>query len=350
MRFLFASTRGAAHIAPLVPFALACKRAGHDVLVAAPHSAWEHVARAGLPFAGFDEPSAEELAPIWARVRETADPDEQNRIVLSEVFHDAYARHAFPGLLALARRMRPDVLFHETEEHASARVAEMLGISTWRIECYLSAFKSSPGPYLTLSPASFDPRPEAIRFRVPQRRMLPLHDWWEGSDAPLVYVSFGSTAAGNGFFPDLYREAAHALGGLNVRVLMTLGTEVDPAALGPVPGNVHVERWVPQAAVMREAAAMVGHGGSASTLAAMAAGVPLACVPLYADQPVNAARVAELGAGVHLDGADRLADAVAALIGDPLYRDGAARVSAEIARHTPVDDMPLFLRGERLAA
>ena len=67
--------------------------------------------------------------------------------------------------------------------------------------------------------------------------------------------------------------------------------------------------------------------------------MPLACVPLYADQPVNAARVAALGAGVRLDGVDGLEDAVAALIGDPLYRDGARRVANEIARHSSVDDV-----------
>ncbi len=111
-----------------------------------------------------------------------------------------------------------------------------------------------------------------------------------------------------------------------------------------MPANVHVERWVPQAAVMPEAAAMVGHGGSASTLAAMAAGVPLVSVPLYADQPFNAARVAALGAGIALDGVDGLAEAVCAVLGDPLYRDGAARIAREIATHAPVDDMPWFLR------
>lgn len=350
MRFLFASTRGAAHIAPLVPFALACKRAGHEVLLAAPHSAWEHVARAGLPFAGFDMPPDEEIGPIWARVKASTDPDEQNRIVRGELFDGAYARHAYPGLLALARRMRPDVLLHETEERATARVGAALGLPVWRVECYLGAHDRDPEPFLTLSPASFDPRPNAIRFRVRPRREAPLQDWWAGSTAPLVYVSFGSTAAGNGYYPELYREAAEALGGMDLRVLMTLGTEVDPAELGPVPANVHVERWVPQAAVMPEAAAMVGHGGSASTLAAMAAGVPLASIPLYADQPDNAARVAALGAGVHLPGADGLAEAVAALIGDPLYRDGARRIADEIARHTPVDDFPWFLRADTLAA
>ncbi|MBE2315236.1 glycosyltransferase family 1 protein [Solirubrobacter sp. CPCC 204708] len=350
MRFLFASTRGAAHIAPLVPFALACKRAGHDVLLAAPHSSWEHVARAGLPFAGFDFPAEAEIGPIWARVKASTDPDEQNRIVRGELFAGAYAREAYPGLLALARRMRPDAILHETEEHASPRVAEVLGTPVWRVECYLGPAVPESGPFLTLSPASFDPRPGAVRFRARVRPEPPLPDWWRGSDAPLVYVSFGSTAAGNGFFPGLYRAAASALAELDVRVLMTLGTEVDASELGPVPANVHVERWVPQAQVMPEAAAMVGHGGSASTLAAMAAGVPLACVPLYADQPDNAARVAALGAGIALDGVDGLADAVRALLGDPLYRDGARRIAREIASHALVDDVSWFLRAEGLAA
>ena len=156
--------------------------------------------------------------------------------------------------------------------------------------------------YLTLSPRSLDSsRPGALRFRAPVAHAEPLPDWWNGSRAPLVYVSFGSAAAGNGYYPELYREAAHALGDLDVRVLMTLGIEVDPAALGPVPANVHVERWVPQAQVMPHAAAMIGHGGSGSTLAAMAAGVPLGVLPLFADQERNARRVAEIGAGLHLE-------------------------------------------------
>ena len=85
MRILLASTRGAGHIGPMVPFALACKRAGHDVLFAAPHSAWAHVARAKLPFAGVDDPPAAELDPIWARVR-AAEAGDADRIVLDEVF------------------------------------------------------------------------------------------------------------------------------------------------------------------------------------------------------------------------------------------------------------------------
>jgi MGT family glycosyltransferase len=192
------------------------------------------------------------------------------------------------------------------------------------------------------------------RFRAPRLPARALPDWWDGSPEPLVYVSFGSSAAGNGFFPDVYRESAEALGELPVRVLLTLGTEVDPSDLGPVPANVHVEPWVPQAAVMAHASAMVGHGGSGSTLAAMAAGMPLAVLPLFADQPENADRVAELGAGLRLDGTAQLADAIFELLDDPFYRANARSVATEIEALPPVDAAVAVLEGlgegERLAA
>ena len=52
---------------------------------------------------------------------------------------------------------------------------------------------------------------------------------------------------------------------------------------------------------MPHAAAMACHGGFGTVRAGLAAGVPLAVLPLFADQPYNARRVAELGAGVALD-------------------------------------------------
>ena len=197
--------------------------------------------------------------------------------------------------------------------------------------------------YLTLAPRSLDtPHSGALRFRTPAGPIAPLPDWWRGSRKPLVYVSFGSAAAGNGFFPQLYREAAEALGALDARVLMTLGIEVDPAELGAVPANVHVERWVPQARVMPHAAAMVGHGGSGSTLLAMAAGLPLAVVPLFADQGQNARRIAQLGAGLALEHVT--ADAVRALLDDPRYWLAAQRVGLEIADHAPIAEVVALLR------
>ena len=107
------------------------------------------------------------------------------------------------------------------------------------------------------------------------------------------------------FFPGVYRGAIDALAGLPVRLLVTVGRDRDPAELGPVPANVRVERWVPQADLMPHVAAMVCHGGSGTVTMGLAGGVPMAVVPLFADQPWNAERVDALGAGIALAAAPR---------------------------------------------
>jgi UDP:flavonoid glycosyltransferase YjiC (YdhE family) len=381
VRILFATTRGAGHFGPLVPFARACERAGHEVLVAGAPSVRPHVERAGLALVAVDEPSDEIIDPVWQRVRAAA-PDEADRIVLEEIFAGEFARSALPRMLATMRDWRPDVVLYETCEFASVVAAEHLGVPRLHVSVLLAArgkvdlsrldapverLRAEAGlrrdpqvppfwaePYVTLAPRSLEgpssrtPR-GTRRYREPAGPALPLPDWWDASDDPLVYVSFGSAAAGNGFYPDLYRRALDAIDGLPVRVLLTLGTEVDPAELGPTPPSVHVEPWVPQNAVMSHAAAMVGHGGSGSTLMAMAAGMPLAVVPLFADQPHNADCVAALGAGVRVE-PDRLPDlreTVEALLAEPGYRDAAGRVAAEIAAQPPVDEVVGWV--ERLA-
>ena len=150
----------------------------------------------------------------------------------------------------------------------------------------------------------------------------------------LVYVTFGSEAPASEHFPGVYRRAVEALADLPLPVMLTIGDRRDPAELGPLPPSVTVAPWVSQAEVMPWAAAMVSHGGSGSTLMALAAGVPQAFVPLFVDGPANAQRVAELGAGIV---AEDLAADVRALLDDDRYRDAARAVSAEIASLPPIE-------------
>jgi UDP:flavonoid glycosyltransferase YjiC (YdhE family) len=87
---------------------------------------------------------------------------------------------------------------------------------------------------------------------------------------------------------------------------------------------------------------MVGHGGAGTTLAALAGGVPQVLLPVFADQPINAERVAEFGAGLALDmspeGLAQLGAAVRELLVDQRYRAAARRVADEIASLPPVDE------------
>jgi UDP:flavonoid glycosyltransferase YjiC (YdhE family) len=378
MRMLFASTRSAGHFGPLVPFAHAARRAGHDVLVAAPLSAAGLVGRAGLRLRAHDDSPESELAPLHARIRSLPHAD-ANRVAVRDLFAGVHARAALPGMLATMQAFRPDVVVAETAECASILAAERLGVPHVQVDIGLAydplpvlpayaegmarlrrcaglpAEPEEPPvetPLLSLCPPSLrapgagGPR-TVLRFRERAMRRDPLGDWWPGNDDPLVYLSYGSVAPTGGAFPSLYRAAIDQLAQLPVRVLVTIGDKRDVDELGPVPPSVHVERWVPQADVMPRAAAMVGHGGSGSTLMALTAGVPLALVPLFADQPDNARRVDELGAGIALDGAAGVGRAVQALLGEPRYRRQARRIAAEIAGLPPVDDAVRAL--ERIA-
>jgi UDP:flavonoid glycosyltransferase YjiC (YdhE family) len=126
-----------------------------------------------------------------------------------------------------------------------------------------------------------------------------------------------------------------SLAGEPVRVLVTVGESGDPEALGPLPPNVHVKRFWPQAEVMSSAAATVGHGGFGTTMLSLAAGVPLAVIPLFAlDQHYNASAVQRRGAGVTVDGGAEgdVAGAVRGLLETASYRDTAREVAHEVTR------------------
>jgi UDP:flavonoid glycosyltransferase YjiC (YdhE family) len=388
MRILMTTHRGAGHFGPMIPFAHACLRAGHEVLVAAPRSAAAMVARAGLDHHPFDEPPPDEDSALL-RFLLALPNDEGNERAIRDMFGRLRGRAALPAMLDVVFAWSPDVIVHTVSELAGVAAAERHGIPHARVGIFVgvgehwnldpandaldelraeagvapdpSGRRLAHSPYLTLAPPSLEfpsPSPSrALRFRDPAR-VRPLTDWWPGNEDPLVYVSFGSAAPSFEFFPELCRATMDAVADVPMRVLLTVGENRDPGEFGPVPDSVHIERWVPQADVMPHAAAMVGHGGSGSTLMAMAAGVPLAVVPLFADQPYNARRVAQIGAGIALEGGiDAVAElprALRALLEEPRYRRQAERVAAEVAGLAPVDDAVRVLEdislGRALAA
>jgi UDP:flavonoid glycosyltransferase YjiC (YdhE family) len=126
------------------------------------------------------------------------------------------------------------------------------------------------------------------------------------------------------------------------------GATRDPGDLGTPPANVHDERWLPQADILRYASAIVCHGGSGTVRGTLAEGVPLVIVPMFADQPDNAARVHELGAGLAVEsayaGIDGLARAVGTLLSDDRYAAGAANVAGDIRALPTVDAAVEILR------
>lgn len=386
MRVLLTTRGSAGHVLPLVPVAHACVAAGHEVLVAAQNQHRANVERARLPFAPVSDPPREEWMPLMGSFADL-DLDRANALMIGEFFADIDTRAALPGLLRIAETWQPDVLVRESWEFASTIAADLLGIPLVRVGLGLASVEefsvklaaapldaarvraglpSDPSgerlaaaPYLTQMPelveAAAAPAPIVQRVRTTPSATAPLPDWWPGNDDPLVYVTFGSVTADAHlpYFPALYRAVLDTLASLPVRVLVTIGNGSDPERLGPVPRNCHVERWIPQDAVVPHAAAIVCHGGYGSTLGALAHGVPLVVVPLFSiDQWANADAAARVGAGVALTGERRtrlaldlpgpatlaeLAPAVSRVLADSAYRSAATLVAGAVRALSPVD-------------
>ncbi|WP_335933112.1 glycosyltransferase [Streptomyces sp. PTD5-9] len=365
MRVLFASTRGTGHFHPLVPFIDACAERGDDVLVVGPPGLEPQLASRPQPYRVGANPPDDELLPMMDRLRRLP-PDRGVSVMVREVFGRLYADALLPALDEACRTWRPDLVLREPYEFASVVAAERHGVPHARVAISAARFgqEADPlldpvldrygrgiadrlraSPYLSRLPASLDPSPYPAthRYHTPAPHGAPRERRHDGED-PLVYLTLGTEAGSLPTAPGLYRALLDAVRELPVRALLTVGHAVDPASLGPVPPHVRVERWVPQADVLDTASLVVCHGGSGTVYGSLAAGVPLVCVPLFADQPYNARLVAGAGAGLAVTPTGGPADA-AALIGaedvvrvrsavelvlkEPSYRDRARRLADE---------------------
>jgi UDP:flavonoid glycosyltransferase YjiC (YdhE family) len=384
LRVLLTTTGYPGHLVPLLPFARAAADAGHEVCLAGPEPARALACEHGLAFCPVSAPPPEELGAIVAAAGSRA-PAAGHAHMMAEGFGGASTRAALADVLQLVGAWRPDVVVRESHELAGFLAAEHHGIPHVRVALAVEQVERelvahvAPGidgmrrelglapdprgariaaaPAFTLLPPALDPGGAVRRFREPRPAPAPLPDRWAGSEAPLVYVSFGSVAAAVGYFPDLYRDVVEALSNVRARVLVTVGAGAEPAALGALPEHVHVERWVAQADVLAQAGAVVCHAGFGSVLGALAHRLPLVLLPLFGDdQRENARRVAALGAGIHVPTAPRTMfahpgdDALAALpaavervLDDPRHRAAAARVGAEIDALPPVASAPAAL-------
>ena len=158
---------------------------------------------------------------------------------------------------------------------------------------------------------------------------------------PLVYVTLGTVF--NVESGDLFNRIIRAMSSVNGDVIVTTGSQIDPAEFNDVPSNVVVEQFRPQAEILPACTAVVTHGGSGTLLAALALGVPTVVLPIGADQLDNADRVNDLGVGLLLDPltADPIdiATAVQTLINDDSYRHRAATLASEAESQPPLESL-----------
>ena len=377
VKILVASLGAYGHLYPMMPLALACADAGHELTIAV-----------GEPFLGrLPLPTVPCYPPhhdLDSATQETRrrHPDKHGVDFSRAMFADVTAGEVIPTLIEQCTTDRPDLIIYEGMNTGAGVTADVLGIpaAAYAIGLASSVFFSHLHPATVdyhrdtwlqrgqtppvgglLAAALIDPVPPTLRnptlpAGMPQLptppagerslQTIPIRPIAYSDDAaevpawladdrkrPRVYITLGTVAFGA---VEVLARAVRESAALDVDVLVTVGPAGDPAALGEQPGNVRVERFVAQSKVLPLVDLIVHHGGTGTVLAALEAGLPQLLLPQGADQFLNAATLPAAGVARALPndaqepGAIR--NAVQALLDDSApERTVAARVRDEIA-------------------
>jgi UDP:flavonoid glycosyltransferase YjiC (YdhE family) len=361
MRALISFVGGEGHLQPLIPLALAASAAGHEVTVSGAAALAPVAAASGLAFVASGPDAVSQRVPL-----QPVDMAREERGV-REAFAGRVARSRATDLLALCVRWRPDVVVRDEMDFGAAVVAEHLSIPhasvlviaaggfvrpdvvAEALDRLRAEYRLPPDPGLAMLSRYLVLCPFPPSYRDPADPLPATAHPFGSSAAPVrpaaeplierrgrrrtVYVTLGTIV--NTESGDLFPRVLAGVRELPVEVVVTVGRGMDPGELGIQPPNVHVTRYLPRSEVLPRCAAAVTHAGSGSVIGALAHGVPLVCIPIGADQPLNARRCTALGVGRALDAmtatAEQVREAVSAVLIEPGYRHAAARLQAEIA-------------------
>lgn len=339
-RFLFTFAGGSGHFEPLVPIARAAEVVGHTIAFAGQPAMLPAIEAAGFTaFAaeGTTLMDTPERLPLLKLDLDREDRD------LREGFARRLARIRYTVVLALCATWQPDLLVCDELDFGAMMAAERLGLpyasvlviaagSFVRREVVgepLEGLRAEvglpPDPHLTmlnryliLSPFPPSYRDPAFPLPATAHSIRPLSLvtgsnvtrplWLIPNDKPTVYFTLGTVF--NLESGDLFERVLAGLRDLPIKVIATVGREIDPAEFGPQPANIRIVRYIPQAAVLPHCAVVVSHGGSGSVIGALAYGLPMVLLPMGADQPYNAARCAQLGVAQVLDAVEATPESV----------------------------------------
>jgi UDP:flavonoid glycosyltransferase YjiC (YdhE family) len=364
-RILFTCRPLAGHFDPLLPLAAAARATGHTVAFASGDPVVGRARDAGFTAfeAGPPDTFRAEWAPLFPGFT-TLVGDAMRRFFFTEIFANLELVPRVIDLESVMSAWQPDLVVREMAELAAPLVATALGIPYvdvgfgslipgallddagvaaaphWRARGLEPHPLAGAFRYLYVDPcppalqnpeiadvAAVQPmRPAAAELQVTERSA-----WLD--DLPhrhTVYVTLGTVWNTD---LDIFRLVLEALRD-HVNLIITVGRQNDPAALGPQPKGVIIRSYIPQHELLPWCDAGVVHGGSGTVLGALAHGVPLLVIPQGADQWSNAQQTVAAGAGQQLLrdelSAQAVHDCVMALLSQPSYRRGAVNIKDEI--------------------
>ncbi|MDU5141236.1 MAG: glycosyltransferase [Paenibacillus dendritiformis] len=145
-------------------------------------------------------------------------------------------------------------------------------------------------------------------------------------DRKIIYISLGTVLNQN---QDFYQNLIQAFADTDYDVVMSVGEKTEISSLGYIPGNFTVKNFVDQISVLQTADVFITHCGMNSANESLYFGVPMVLFPQHSEQRLVAERVAELGAGLKLQGKKPkyLAAAVSEVLANRTYQENAQKLS-----------------------
>ncbi len=380
MKVLCTCLPGHGHFNPMLALARALADAGHHVAFSTAEAFCPRIEAAGFETfpAGLSLPEQ-----VAEGKRRFADEDrlpgrERFETFVPKMLAGVAAPSRVDDLVEIVRRWRPDVVLHDETEFAAPVAAAVAGVpwadqsvgilrplsmarlATEVLQPVWARWGVDLGPhggmfaylYLDVCPPSLQsPEISLIEVAHPVKNVdiapAPderLPDWVADlPPVPTLYVSLGTIFNQN---LDVFAAILEGVRDQDVNVIVTVGTDNDPAALGPQPPNVHVERFISQSLLLPHCDLVVNQGGTA-ILPILAHGLPLLVLPQGANQFHNADALVAAGAARRLLPGEVTAESVRSevrlLLDDPGYREKAQRLAAEIeAMPGPEEGVPLF--------
>jgi len=385
MHILFTTQPGSSHFFSLAPLAKSLRERGHDVRFATAASFCPSIEASGFQTfpSGLDYLESE-IERAFPQVRGLS-IGEIDEFIVQRVMWDLALEPMVIDLLRVCETFRPAVIVRDSTEAAGCLAAEVAGVphaafttlgfhlepgniiesGKARLHGLRARFGLGPDPglemlyrYLLLvalppgwvsGSAALPTTAHWIQppvFDAPKGEQLP--DWVNTLPGlPTVYASLGTVY--NRWGVSVLRRIIEAAQNEPVNLIATIGKGQDPATFGPVSPNVYLVPFIPQSLLMPRCSLVINHGGIGTTIKSLSFGVPVVILPLGADQPIVAARVEELRAGLRVLGsapretfcgsavdperltAAEVLDAIETILNDAAYRIAAQGLQREIA-------------------
>jgi zeaxanthin glucosyltransferase len=241
---------------------------------------------------------------------------------------------------ALARNREGVANFTKILENANAGIrayAKSAGLNVDWDDPFATISKLA---WITQGPREFDF--ESSHWPPQFHHTGPFHDgegrekldfpWNRLTGEPLIYASMGTILNGR---LDVFRTIVAALAKhKGLQLVLSVGDQVDPEQIGPVPSNAIIVKQAPQLELLKQTSVCITHAGLNTVLESLAQGVPQVAIPVTFDQPGVAARIADKRTGVvtSLDklSADHLSTLLNEVLNNSTYRDNACKLQKAI--------------------